>query len=320
MTAAVTAAGEHVQRRRDIIKAHPEVLQLRGPYQPSALWIVVFVTVHTTVAILLQKSTVWLIIPIAYFIGAFISHALWVLIHETCHNLVCGSTTANKLLSIIANMPHIFPSAIAFRHYHLWHHSRLGCGEFDMDVPTDFEINHFSRHWVLRLAWIAIYQLWIMIRSLMPIHATLPPPPKLWLAINAFCNISYFSYILYVTSWRSMLYLVLSLNFSLSLHIVGARWIAEHFELKGSSGQETFSYYGPINYVAFFVGYHTEHHDFPNVAWRNLPVLTKMAPEFYLTRQYYSSYTDVLIRFIFGTPPAPYANMLEARRKQIQRR
>ena len=46
---------------------------------------------------------------------------------------------------------------------------------------------------------------------------------------------------------------------------MGARWIQEHYLTHGE--QETYSYYGPLNTVAFNVGFHNEHHDFPSVPW-----------------------------------------------------
>jgi sphingolipid delta-4 desaturase len=51
--------------------------------------------------------------------------------------------------------------------------------------------------------------------------------------------------------------------------------------------------------VALNVGYHNEHHDFPSIAWNNLPKLRALAPEFYDSLRSHSSWSRLLIEFLF---------------------
>jgi len=63
-------------------------------------------------------------------------------------------------------------------------------------------------------------------------------------------------------------------------------------------GQETYSYYGPLNKVSFNVGYHNEHHDLVTIPWSRLPEVRRLAPEFYDGLHSYSSWTSLLARFV----------------------
>jgi sphingolipid delta-4 desaturase len=84
--------------------------------------------------------------------------------------------------------------------------------------------------------------------------------------------------------------------FAIGLHPLGARWIQEHFALV--PGQETYSYYGPLNKLSFNVGYHTEHHDMVTIPWSRLPQVRQIAPEFYDGLHAYTSWTALLARFV----------------------
>jgi sphingolipid delta-4 desaturase len=130
-------------------------------------------------------------------------------------------------------------------------------------------------------------------------------PPRLkaitmwdrWFVVNLACVLAYDVAVVHFCGWAGLFYLGLSFFFSIGLHPVGARWIQEHYTY--DFDQETFSYYGPINRVALNMGYHNEHHDLPSIPWNNLPNLRAMAPEFYEPLKYHSSWSRLLLQFIF---------------------
>jgi sphingolipid delta-4 desaturase len=114
--------------------------------------------------------------------------------------------------------------------------------------------------------------------------------------------------ILYVLGPQALIYLALSTLFALGLHPVGGRWIQEHYVTR--EGQETYSYYGPLNKTCFNMGYHNEHHDLATVPWNNLPKLKKMAPEFYDDLASYQSWTAVVLRYIFDPAMSSYSRIV----------
>ena len=100
-----------------------------------------------------------------------------------------------------------------------------------------------------------------------------------WTVVNIVVQIGAHGRCSWLAGGGPFKYLVASTVFAIGLHPLGARWIQEHFAL--APGQETYSYYGPLNKVAFNVGYHNEHHDLVTIPWSRLPQVRRIAPEFY---------------------------------------
>lgn len=121
-----------------------------------------------------------------------------------------------------------------------------------------------------------------------------------WHFFNIAAQLTFDVLICYLCGSLVPLYYFLMSSFCAgSLHPVAGHFIAEHYVFSGIE-QETWSYYGILNWLTYNVGYHNEHHDFPSVPWTRLPELRKLAPEFYDVLPYHTSWTMVIINFIFS--------------------
>lgn len=69
--------------------------------------------------------------------------------------------------------------------------------------------------------------------------------------------------IYYFCGIKALIFLLASLWIGYSIHPAAAHFIQEHYTY--TSEQETYSYYGSLNWIFLNIGYHNEHHDFPKV-------------------------------------------------------
>jgi sphingolipid delta-4 desaturase len=283
----------HILRRKEMLRKYPELKTLNGKTPATFFWISGVVLLQVGLAVVVSSQSWWIVVGSAWLIGAFAAHASFALVHDAVHGLIFKGHFLNRLTAILSNFSSGTPSAISFQAYHLKHHANQGVHELDADLPRWWEIWLFNHGFFGKAAWLALYSLIIAIR---PFWFGAIKTPSAWGVANTIIVLSFDVVILYFFGVKAIAYLILSTLFGLGLHPVGARWIQEHFVMK--LDQETYSYYGPLNMVSFNVGYHNEHHDFPGVPWNRLPEIRRIAPEYYNTLLYHTSWSALLWRFL----------------------
>jgi len=302
----------HRLRTKEILKENPAIRQLIGK-NPNSFFIILFlVALQIGLSCLLVNQSWWMVFGVAYLIGAFADHALFVMVHECAHRLIFKNPIANRLAGILANIPQIFPSSVSFERYHIKHHSFQGVMELDGDLPNEWEAKLIDNYFIGKAIWLFFYPIFQVfrlgrLREIKPFDG--------WIALNVFVQIVFMGLVWVILGPKAMVFLVASFFFSVGLHPLGARWIQEHYLLNGD--QETFSYYGPLNTVAFNVGYHNEHHDFPSVPWNKLPQIRAIAPAPYNALVYHTSWTKLFIRFLFDKEISLFSRVVRSNRGKV---
>ncbi|XP_074653259.1 sphingolipid delta(4)-desaturase DES1-like [Tubulanus polymorphus] len=291
----------HVSRRREILKKYPQIKKLMG-YDPTiCVYVSIEVAVQIVMCYLLQNSSWLTIFVLAYCFGGVLNHSLGSAIHEIGHNLAFGHSRplANRALSMFCNLPLGVPMAVSYKRYHTDHHRWLGHDTLDVDIPTVIE-SYLFRHPLTKIFWLMIHPL---------IHAVRPfiKSPKRISGleiINFFVQLIFNAWILHMFGVKSLVYLVIGTLFALGFHPLAGHFISEHY-LFDSQTTATISYYGPLNFILYNVGYHVEHHDFPYITYDKLPEVRRIAPEFYENLPYHTSWLKVLWDFVFKPYSGP---------------
>lgn len=296
----------HMVRRKDILKKYPHITKLTG-HEPLTKWISLgVVLMQFTIAYLLRNThplSVKFLLT-AYLIGAFANQNCFLCIHELSHNLGFKKPIHNRLFSIITNLPIGIPYSASFQPYHQLHHKFLGDEIYDTDLPTYFEAMVLSN--VLGKAFFATFQ--IFFYALRPMFITQIEFTSIHL-VNVIAQFFVDFLVVRHWGWYSFFYFLISSFLAGSLHPTAGHFVAEHYifnppkhyeAFKSKAPAETYSYYGPLNLFTWNVGYHTEHHDFPFIAWSKLPILRREAAEFYDDLPQHESWCWIIVDFIFN--------------------
>lgn len=302
----------HKARTKAILREHPEIRANIGKNPRSFALIVLVVSIQFALAFVLRDAPWWAILPVAYLAGAVADHALFVLIHECAHNLLFKKPILNTWAGILANTPSVLPTSVSFKRYHLKHHSFQGVYDLDADIPSTWEAKLVGNSAVGKALWLLLFPIFQMLR---PFRIREIKFIDGWVVINMAVIFAVDAAVLWLLGPRALVYLTASVFFSVGLHPVGARWIQRHWLVDDE--QETYSYYGKMNRLAFNVGYHNEHHDFPSVPWNRLPEVKAAAPEYYESLESHTSWTRLLIRFVFDPSLSLFSRMVRDERGGI---
>lgn len=297
----------HKIRAREILRDHPGVRELIGRNPYSVLVILGGVGLQLGLAYSLRDQAWWAIVVTAYVVGAFANHAMYVMIHEAAHNLIFENKALNRIVAILADVPNVVPAAVSFARYHLKHHAHMGIYDLDADLPSRWEARLIGRGPIGKAVWLLLFPV---------VQITRPPRLRIeflsgWGWANWAVVFASDLCIIALLGPKAFAYLACSLFFSIGLHPLGARWIQEHYVL--DHPQETYSYYGMLNRLAFNVGYHNEHHDFPSVPWNRLPQVHRLAADYYNRLTFHTSWAKLLGQFLFDRKLSLYSRIVRPR-------
>jgi sphingolipid delta-4 desaturase len=300
----------HATRRKLILEKHPEIKQLMT-YDTNSKWICLgLVSGQMLAAYLVQGAAWYWVVLMAYCFGAVCNHALQLAIHELAHNLMFKKALHNQLFGLVCNLPMVVAAAATFKKYHLEHHKFQGVHGIDVDLPTEWEGRIF-RGTLMKAVWVSLQGFFYALRPLI-----VAPKSPGWLeAVNWATILSFDALLVATLGWGAIGYFLLCDFFGLGLHPVAGHFIAEHYCF--TKGHETYSYYGSMRRIIFNVGFHNEHHDFPNIPGSKLHEVRRIADEFYRDLPCHTSYCKVIWEYITSPTMGPYYRIKRKGSQQV---
>ena len=336
---AWTVADEpHGARRKVIMQTHPEVKAFMHPEWRSKYIALSLVCLQVVLSVVVPTFDAWSYVFLVYFVGATLTQALFLAIHELSHNLFFKATQTNRLFAMVCNFPIVFPFSESFRFYHLAHHKQQGA-EADTDIASSFEARVFKG----KLGKFVWFNFQILAYALRPVLLKSQPITP-HLQLNALVQLI-FNIVMYRTfGYGPFVYFILCTLVAggMGFHPTSGHFITEHYQLSTASNHtkglkdskdfkdskhfkrsnnetksdiihETFDNYGVLNMVMWNVGYHNAHHDFPNVPWSMLPKLTRIA-QYKDTEPVSPSWFFVPFLFVFDDRVSLYSRV---KRKEL---
>lgn len=297
-----TSSEPHAQRRREMLRKYPRIKELYGPCSRTKYVCLALVGTQLATAYALRDAPWWWILVVAYAFGGVLNQALLLAIHELSHNLAFRKPIGNRLFAIFVNLPVGVPVAETFRYYHLLHHLHQGEDGLDTDLPTELE-GKLLRSPFRKLLWLSGQGFAYALRPLF-VHPKKPNAPEL---ANLLIQIAFNVAVFHFWGAKALAYLPISSLIVMGLHPIAGHYISEHYVFR--AGQETYSYYGPLNRLTFNVGYHNEHHDFPYVPGSRLKHLRRIAPEFYEGLMHHTSWTKTLWQYVTSPSLGGYSRV-----------
>ncbi|MCU0682560.1 MAG: fatty acid desaturase [Polyangiaceae bacterium] len=295
----------HRERRVVLLRDYPAVRALARPAPSSFVVIALLVAAQLALAGFVASRPWWLLLLVAYGVGAALVVGLFSMIHEASHGLIFSRRGGNRLAAYLANVPILFPAAETFLEHHHTHHGGLGAYEGDVAIPREWEVRWVGASPWRKAAWLALYPIIYALRVRgMKLGAgrraradrARRRSRRGWYVANALLQAACVGLITQAWGARALVYLLLSFLCGFGLHPLNAITLQEH--LPARVRQVTYSYYGLGNLVSFNSGYHYEHHDLPTVPWCRLPALRRAAPELYASLHSHPSWVGLWLRFL----------------------
>jgi len=296
----------HLERRKEVLKANPELKQLdadKNGFWMSPPAIMVLVAVQWYFWYLVHEinftpsvQNYALMGFLAWVNSTTIFYMLSTFIHENSHGLIFGFKM-NRRIAAAALIELGFCSfgeqwEYTVVHYTM-HHPQLNDGARDSECPGEGHVAVPPKSGIMKYL-VPIIELFplgtLLTQGQLSNNAqhgstnNMSGPQNILIGVSA----TVYAFLIYngmyhsalFAAWTTSLY---SSRWCISLH---GQSISEHyrhnFEPKqdGKQVPPTHStYYFLENFVGFNTGYHDEHHTFPNVPWYHLPTLKKVAPD-----------------------------------------